>query len=178
MSSLSFSSFFQINSNGLHSGIHHTLLNNLGLSGPFINVYPLFLGATEAQQSTISAIRSVPASFKLIFGFFSDTVPFLGYRRKAYMFIGWMTSSLSMLLLYLWSNLDRVEVETYYKNGDGEVETSVEYQPAEDAPSIQFLSLAVSFLGMILNIGWFIHWFCFTVVMLGWLTHQRLCSLF
>ena len=28
-----------------------------GLSGPFINVYPLFLGATEAQQTTISSIK-------------------------------------------------------------------------------------------------------------------------
>jgi hypothetical protein len=36
-----------------------------GLSGPFINVYPLFLGATEAQQTTISSIRSLPASFKI-----------------------------------------------------------------------------------------------------------------
>ena len=33
-----------------------------GLSSPLINVFPLDLGATEAQQMTVSSIRSLPAS--------------------------------------------------------------------------------------------------------------------
>ena len=106
-----------------------------GLSGPFINVYPQFLGATEAQQTTVLSIRSMPASFKLIFGFFSDNVPFLGYRRKIYMFLGWIMSSLGMLVLVIVSDLDRVEIV----NDDG---TSL--APADGAPSIGMLSLSVS----------------------------------
>ncbi len=60
------------------------------------------------------------------------------------MFIGWMASSLSMLLLLMWSNLDRVQAEVYYTNENNEKVSSLEYQPADDAPSIEFLSLAVS----------------------------------
>ncbi|CAB9500454.1 biopterin transporter 1, chloroplastic [Seminavis robusta] len=57
----------------------------LGLSSPLINAYPIDLGASEAQQTSISAIRNLPASFKLIFGFLSDSTPLMGYRRKSYM---------------------------------------------------------------------------------------------
>ena len=70
-----------------------------GLSGPLINVYPLDLNATEAQQATISSLRGLPSTFKLLFGFWSDNVPLWGYRRKSYMFVGWLLASLSMLVL-------------------------------------------------------------------------------
>ena len=76
-----------------------------GLSGPFVNVYPLDLGASEAQQSTISSLRSLPASFKLLFGFVSDNVPLCGYRRKSYMLVGWAITSLSMVALLAFSDL-------------------------------------------------------------------------
>lgn len=56
----------------------------------FNTVYPLELGATEAQQTTIKTLRSIPASFKIIFGFVSDAFPLFGYRRKSYMAIGIM----------------------------------------------------------------------------------------
>ena len=111
-----------------------------GLSGPFINVYPRFLEATEAQQATISSIRSLPASFKLIFGFFSDNVPFLGYRRKAYMFIGWAMSSAAMFVLLSMSNLERVEQQ----ENDG----NTSFVPPEDAPSIGLLSLSLLVFGI------------------------------
>lgn len=111
-----------------------------GLSGPFINVYPRFLEATEAQQATISSIRSLPASFKLIFGFFSDNVPFLGYRRKAYMFIGWAMSSAAMFVLLFMSNLERVEQQ----DNDG----NTSFVPPEDAPSIGLLSLSLLVFGI------------------------------
>jgi uncharacterized membrane protein YagU involved in acid resistance len=100
-----------------------------GLSGPLINVYPLDLGATQAQQVTVSSIRSLPASFKLIFGFISDNFPLSGYRRKSYMLIGWILASASFMTLIWFSDLSGVV--------DGHV-------PA-DAPSIGFLS--VSLLG-------------------------------
>jgi MFS family permease len=118
-----------------------------GLSGPFINVYPQFIGATEAQQATISAIRGLPASFKLFFGFWSDNIPFFGYRRKSYMFIGWAISSLSMLFLVMTSDLVRIEVDdndnrNNYDNG------SSSFIPSENAPSIQILTLAFLIFGI------------------------------
>ena len=97
-----------------------------GLSGPLINVYPLDLGATEAQQTTVSSIRSLPASFKLVFGFLSDNLPIQGYRRKSYMLIGWTVASMSLLALMSLSDL------TMSKDG-----------PPTDAPSIPFLSLSL-----------------------------------
>lgn len=78
------------------------------MSGPLINVYPLDLGATEAQQATISALRGLPSTFKLIFGFISDNRPFLGYRRKSYMFVGWMITSMTMFTLMFFSDLSVV----------------------------------------------------------------------
>ena len=98
-----------------------------GLSGPLINVYPLDLHATEAQQTTVSSIRSLPASFKLVFGFLSDNLPIQGYRRKSYMFIGWLLASLSLLPLLLYSNLTMLP--------DG--------SPPDDAPTIGALSLSL-----------------------------------
>jgi len=122
-----------------------------GLSGPFINVYPLFLNATEAQQVTISGIRSLPALFKLGFGFWSDNVLLFGYRRKSYMFVGWMMSSLAMLSLLLCSDLSRIPVDV---DGDGDESASSSssslngnYVPAENAPSIVFLSFVLLMFG-------------------------------
>ena len=98
-----------------------------GLSGPLINVYPLDLHATEAQQVTVSSIRSLPASFKLLFGFWSDNVPLAGYRRKSYMMVGWILCSTSLLMLMTFSDLSPVQNDT----------------PSEGAPSIPFLSLSL-----------------------------------
>lgn len=114
-----------------------------GLSGPFINVYPLFLDATEAQQTTISSIRSLPALFKLFFGFWSDNVLLWGYRRKSYMLLGWVMSSLSMLCLLTFSDLSRVEV----MSDDANNTANITYIPADDKPSIPFLSLMLLLFG-------------------------------
>lgn len=70
-----------------------------GLSGVLLNVYPIDLQATEAQQISIASIRSLPASFKIIFGFLSDNFPIMGKRRKPYMLLGWLLSSCSILSL-------------------------------------------------------------------------------
>ena len=40
-----------------------------GFSSVMIGVFPLDLGATEAQQTTLRSLRGLPASFKLVFGF-------------------------------------------------------------------------------------------------------------
>lgn len=89
-----------------------------GLSGPLINVYPLNMNATEAQQTTISSLRSLPASFKLLFGFISDNVLICGYRRKSYMIIGWAISAISMGMLLVDSKCGLAE--------EGESQPSVE----------------------------------------------------
>jgi hypothetical protein len=114
-----------------------------GLSGPLINVYPLDLNATEAQQMTLSSIRSLPASFKLIFGFISDNFPIFGYRRKSYMIMGWGLTALSMCALIRKSNLT-LSVEEYEKD-DGTMATHT--VAPEDAPSIPFLSLTLLMFG-------------------------------
>ena len=114
-----------------------------GLSGPLINVYPLDLNATEAQQATISSLRGLPSTFKLLFGFWSDNVPLWGYRRKSYMFVGWLLASLSMLALMMTSDLSLTrEMQT---NDSGE-EVEVTLAPA-NAPSIPAFSLAVLLFG-------------------------------
>ena len=102
-----------------------------GLSGPLINVYPLDLGATEAQQVTLSSIRSLPASFKLLFGFWSDNVPLGGYRRKSYMLLGWIICSFSLVILMMGSDLS----------------IASEAVP-ERAPTIPFLSVTLLGFGI------------------------------
>ena len=102
-----------------------------GLSMPVMTAYPLDLHATEAQQVTVSTIRSLPASFKLIFGFISDNFPLGGYRRKSYMLLGWMLASVSILALMLSSNLTLAKDEG----------------PPLDAPSIPGLSVSLLCFG-------------------------------
>mmetsp|Transcript_28575 Transcript_28575/g.77355 ORF Transcript_28575/g.77355 Transcript_28575/m.77355 type:complete len:590 (-) Transcript_28575:517-2286(-) len=115
-----------------------------GLSGPLINVYPLDLGATEAQQTTISTLKSLPASLKLIFGFISDNYPILGYRRKSYMLLGWAMSAAAFGSLLLTSNLTLLEEE--YVKDDGTTGTNT-VAPL-DAPSIPFLCLMTFLFGL------------------------------
>ena len=120
-----------------------------GLSSPLINVFPLDLGATEAQQTTLSSIRSLPASFKLLFGFLSDNFPVNGYRRKPYMFLGWLFASFSVFSLIAFSNLNiDFQNRNCFKRGatdavdateDGTTKTEI----PSDAPSITFLALCL-----------------------------------
>ncbi len=112
-----------------------------GLSGPLINVYPLDLNATEAQQTSIGALKSLPASLKLIFGFISDNFPIYGYRRKSYMFIGWAISAAAFGCLIFTSDLSLSEEEYVTETGDIGTRTVA----PENAPSIPFFS-AMTFL--------------------------------
>ena len=50
-------------------------------------------------------VAMLPCVFKILFGFLSDQVPILGYRRKGYMWIGWTMSAAIMVHLLLTSNL-------------------------------------------------------------------------
>jgi len=74
-----------------------------GMMRPVLNVYPLDLHATEAQQTTLASIATLPSALKILFGFVSDNVPIAGRRRKPYMLLGWCTVSGSMALL-LWTS--------------------------------------------------------------------------
>ena len=134
-----------------------------GLSGPFTNVYPLDLNASEAQQvrdyfdymrcsgvimlniqslvlytflthisftiytqATISSLKSLPSTFKLVFGFISDNVPLFGYRRKSYMLIGWAITSLSMFLLLFFSDLSMDAVDLMNGNNNEQLDDDVD----------------------------------------------------
>ena len=130
-----------------------------GLSSPLINVLPLDLGATEAQQTTLSSIRSLPASFKLVFGFVSDTVPIAGYRRKPYMLIGWLVASLSMLGLLLLTDLNDIHprnsgcwTNSNADTADNSLDDTTTNSNTNstipvNAPSIPFLSMAILLFG-------------------------------
>ena len=76
-----------------------------GMMRPVLNVYPLDLGATEAQQTTLASIATLPSALKILFGFWSDNVPIAGRRRKPYMLLGWILVSASMAALWMTCDL-------------------------------------------------------------------------
>lgn len=117
----------------------------LGLSSPLINAYPLDLGATEAQQTSISAIRNLPASFKIAFGFLSDSVLLMGYRRKSYMLLGWVLCSFSYFFLMMTSNLD-MELGATGCSAKSQLDEK-QAVPPPDAPSMPFLSFCALMAG-------------------------------
>jgi hypothetical protein len=117
-----------------------------GLSSVAVNVMPLDLGASEAQQTTVSSIRSLPSSFKLLFGFLSDNVPINGYRRKPYMLLGWFIAALSMLSLLSFSNLHipARNAGCFHSNDDNYEQGII----PDDAPTIPFLSMCLLLFGI------------------------------
>jgi BT1 family len=138
-----------------------------GLLGPLINVYPLDLGATEAQYTVLSSIRGLPASFKLLFGFLSDNVPLYGYRRKSYMFLGWLMAALSMMTLLLTTDLTLLDDDDEGAEGDEAAAAANDDENIQDddntvtkttqiaslrappnAPSIPFLAAIILLFGI------------------------------
>ena len=69
-------------------------------------------------QATISSLKSLPSTFKLVFGFISDNIPLFGYRRKSYMLLGWGITSLSMFLLLFFSDLSMDAVDLMNDNNN------------------------------------------------------------
>lgn len=59
------------------------------------------LGASAAQYSAYVCLHRLPWSLKVFSGMLSDGVPILGYRRKAWLVIGWLGFSLCNLSLCL-----------------------------------------------------------------------------
>jgi hypothetical protein len=107
-----------------------------GLVRPLLNVYPLDLSATEAQQTTLSSVVTLPATLKILFGFLSDNFSILGYRRKPYMLLGWTIASSIIMALVLSSNLSMSYTED-----------NLPIPPA-NAPSLEWLSAAFFIFGM------------------------------
>jgi hypothetical protein len=106
-----------------------------GLVRPLLNVYPLDLNATEAQQTTLATVATLPAALKLLYGFLSDNVPLCGYRRKPYMALGWLSASLTMMILGYSSNLSILYADDNQPIAPG------------GAPSISFLTGAFFVFG-------------------------------
>ena len=106
-----------------------------GLSGILLNVYPLDLGATEAEQVTLSTVVVFPSTMKVLYGFLSDSVPILGNRRKPYMLLGYVLVSFSMLVLIFTSDL------TLDIGGPIPL-------PPNNAPSVELLSACFFLLGV------------------------------
>lgn len=128
-----------------------------GMSAPLANVLPIDLLASEAQQTTFTAIRSLPASFKILFGFLSDNFPIAGYRRKPYMLAGWLIASLSMASLNFFSNLNVTPLgASCFANLTGSAAETLEGHTQADvvpnnipnnAPSIPFLAASILLFG-------------------------------
>ncbi|KDO24687.1 hypothetical protein SPRG_10221 [Saprolegnia parasitica CBS 223.65] len=65
-------------------------------------LYPLFVGyfhLTGNQFNSAKVLIGLGWSLKAFVGILSDCVPILGYRRKSYMLLGWMSCLVSMLVL-------------------------------------------------------------------------------
>lgn len=112
-----------------------------GFSSVMAGVFPLDLGATEAQQTTLRSLRSLPSAFKLFFGFLSDNVPIGGYRRKPYMVAGWLLCSASQLALLFFSNLRLTSSAGCF------AQDFVDPTVPMDAPSVPFLAASLFLFG-------------------------------
>ncbi|KAL7555416.1 hypothetical protein ACA910_017424 [Epithemia clementina (nom. ined.)] len=118
-----------------------------GMFRTFLNVYPLDIGANEAQQTTCATLAALPAAFKILYGFTSDTNPIFGYRRKPYLFLGWLLASMVMLSLLVSSDLTLVRERIIEDRADGtERKRDVVVVP-ENAPSLLQLSTCFFLFG-------------------------------
>lgn len=114
-----------------------------GCIRPLLNVYPIDLGANEAQQTTLASIAMLPSAFKIVFGFLSDTVPIAGYRRKPYLLAAWLFTTLLMAVLLMFCDLTRPEPINDPNNDDdtNRDEPHIVGSAANRRPTIPFLTL-------------------------------------
>ena len=132
-----------------------------GMFRTFLNVYPLDIGANEAQQTTCATLAALPAAFKILYGFTSDTNPIMGYRRKPYLFLGWFLASMTMLSLLATSDLTLVRERRVVTDeadgglGEGELMEGQEHEQdmrdivivPDNAPSLLQLSTCFFLFG-------------------------------
>lgn len=74
------------------------------LPAAYIEFFPRTLGASDAQLSTIAVVRSLPWTFKVLFGVFPDSFPICQLRFKPYLLLGCLTSAFFHLWLSVYSD--------------------------------------------------------------------------
>ncbi|TMW59670.1 hypothetical protein Poli38472_004739 [Pythium oligandrum] len=90
-------------------------------------VYPLFkvyLNLEGYQSNAASSLLNFAWYLKFPIGFISDSFPLNGYRRKPYIFIGWISTCIVMLCLVCMPN-----IEPYKRNGEIVNEDAHSYSP-------------------------------------------------
>jgi MFS family permease len=134
-----------------------------GLASSVLNTYPIQIGATEAQQTTIKILRTLPASFKIIFGFISDGFPIYGYRRKYYMAIGWIVAALASFALAVLNkpSISTLSILVFVMSigfwfadviGDSLVAERAKYEPEEQRGQLQSLCYACRFFMLMVTV--------------------------
>jgi len=120
------------------------------------------LGAQPEEQNTIAILMSVPWSFKLVYGFLSDTYRLFGYRRKSYLLAGYMLYACSMLKLASIGAPDIIELASYLFVGtigvimaDVSADTMVversKYEPEHKRGQMQATCYSIRFAGGVLG---------------------------
>jgi predicted MFS family arabinose efflux permease len=71
----------------------------LGLANVALPLYLRAQGFSIAKIAFISAVATAPWWFKILFGAMSDSLPFLGYRRKSYLVLFSILSTVGWILL-------------------------------------------------------------------------------
>lgn len=121
------------------------------------------LDASAAQQNIVSTVMSLPWSFKLVYGFLSDTYPIMGMRRKPYFVMGWGAYVACNLWLALlgepdirWITLMCFLQTVGYMCADVMTDTMVverskEHESAEDRGSFQATGYTVRTFGTVIG---------------------------
>lgn len=73
----------------------------LGVAGVALPLYLQSLGWSIPKIAQVTSIIGFPWIFKIVYGFISDSFPIYGYRRKPYLIICSVLSSLGWLLLIM-----------------------------------------------------------------------------
>ncbi|GMI02462.1 hypothetical protein TrVE_jg11960 [Triparma verrucosa] len=120
------------------------------------------LSAQPEEQNTITMLMTVPWSFKLCYGFLSDTYRLFGYRRKSYLLLGYVLYALSMSALAYIGRPNILELALFLFIGttgiimsDVSADTIVversKYEPEHKKGSAQATCYSVRFFGGILG---------------------------
>ncbi|KAF1793928.1 Folate-biopterin transporter [Phytophthora cactorum] len=78
-----------------------------------IEFFPRSLGASDAQLSTVTVVRALPWTFKVLFGLLPDVFPIHGLRFTPYLFLGCVTASLFYLMLSIYSASDSLTIASF-----------------------------------------------------------------
>ena len=81
------------------AGVVYFIQGALGVAGVALPLYLRGLGWSIGKIAQISALVGFPWIFKIFYGFLSDSFPLFGYRRKPYLIICSILSSLGWFLL-------------------------------------------------------------------------------